>query len=213
MDFANFKLSCIPNFLLCCMAGLLMVSCGEDSDGCKAYYVLNFSDGDNGDGDLYREIPAEGGSITLLSPDESANLWNLQPNFLINRPLEWFVTNRVENTNMVFNRFFRTGLNNIITEAYDGTEFYIFVDGYKYPDKNFSNGTWSLPLLRDVRKFHYGEADWLKVRFFTDNKIEVEAVANDTGEDRYISFIYDSSSPDRKTWQYGSIEVKQPALK
>ena len=213
MDFTNFKLSRIAGLMLCCLAGLFMISC-EDEDGIfKGKLVMNFGDGNNGDGDLYREIPAEGGSITLLTPDESANLWNLQPNFLINRPLEWFVTNRVENTNLVFNRFFRTGLNNIITEAYDGTEFYIFVDGYKYPDKNFSNGVWSIPLLRDIRKFHYGEADWLKVRFFTDDKIEVEAAANDTGEDRYISFIYDSSNPSGGTWQYGSIEVKQPALK
>ncbi len=211
MDFTNFKLSRIAGYIICFIAAILMVSCSEPQDGDERYFVMYFGDGDNGNGDLHREIPAEGGSITLLSPDESAKIYNIQSCYLINRPLEWFEINRVENPRMDYNLFFRTNLfENIVEEAFEGTEFYSFTDGYQHPDKYFSDGTWFIPLLYDKRSFHYGYADWLQIKIFKD-KIEVEATANDTGEDRYISFIYDYST--YPFFAYGSVEVKQPALK
>lgn len=210
MDFADFKVSRIAGHILLCLAGILTFSCNDIPDVDEPVLVINFGDGDNTDGDLYREIPAEGGSITLLSPDESANIRNLQSCYLINRPLEWFEINRVENPRMYYNLFFRTNSDDIVEEAFEGTEFYSFTDGYQHPDKYFSDGTWFIPLLYDKRSFHYGYADWLQIKIFKD-KIEVEATANDTGEDRYISFIYDYSN--YPFFGYGSVEVKQPALK
>lgn len=211
MDFTNIKLSRIAGYLVCCLAGFLMVSC-EDEICNKPELVMCFGDGDNGDGDLYREIPAEGGSITLLSADESTEIWDLQSCYLINRPLEWFVTNRVEKPSIEFNLFFRTNLHeDIKKEAFDGVEFYVFTDGYKNPDKCLIQKTWTIPLLHNVGGYHYGDADWLQIRIFKDNKIEVEAAANNMGKDRYISFIYDINN--YPFFYYGSIEVKQPALK
>lgn len=215
MDFANFKLSRIAGYIICFIAAILMVSCSEPQDGDERYFVMYFGDGDNGDGDLHREIPAEGGSITLLSPDESAKIYNIQSCYLINQPLEWFVTNRVENPRLVCNLFFRTSYpflyNSIKEEAFEGVIFYEFTDGYKESEKYIDQSICSIPLLYNVNKYHYGTADWLQIRIFKDKKIEVEAAPNDTGKDRYISFIYDLNGGPYSC--YGSIEVKQSALR
>ena len=215
MNFANFKLSRIAGNVICFIAALLMASCSEPQIGDKQYFFMNFGDGDNGDGDLYREIPAEGGSITLLSPKENPHKREHTQCYLINQPLSWFEANRDEYTRYdwasKYNYYYRGDMLSIFGNGKpDEVELYRFSDGYEKPDINDRKGFQDVPLLYDVNKFHYGTADWLQIRIYAD-KIEVEAAPNDSGHDRYISFIYDIFGNPKS--YYGSIEVKQPALK
>lgn len=95
---------------------------------------------------------------------------------------------------------------------------YELVDGYvvsagESGDKDASPicARESVRMLYDSRKFYYGDIGWLGLHYYKGNgRYEVSAGPNDTGSDRYISFVYDYFGCNTG---YGAVEIRQPARK
>ena len=195
--------------------GICMVSCGDDDIGVGE--VTYYFGGD----DLFYEIPAEGGSVSF-PPDEYAPLRLPGPFMIINRPLSWF--HETEDIKAVGGILYREPVYQFVFSYYqsgfseEDIVLYELVDGYvvsagESGDKDASPicARESVRMLYDSRKFYYGDVGWLGLHYYKGNgRYEVSAGPNDTGSDRYISFVYDYFGCNTG---YGAVEIRQPARK
>lgn len=188
-------------------------SCDNEIDG--NYDIENpitfYFDGD----DLYHEIPAEGGNLSLF-PEGTKNLKG-DDGYVINQPLSWFLQFRAGDADYIQNDnlFYRDSHHlfyerNDITESINPKEvrIYYFENGYTHDSGYHYAFENAIDLYYNNGRYYEGIADWLEIHIYEDHT-ELIAQPNDSGKDRYFSFIYDHSGYPYS--YYGSVEVKQPA--
>ena len=186
-----------------------LTSCSDDRPIADKPSVKDFFGGE----DLYYEIPAEGGRISIFP--ENGEIPETKGAYLIDQPLNWFESFEQNEKYWFCGTFYRGDFQTLAyLSAYgpripDDVTVYQFENGYTFKGREYEfECERPILLYYNSDRYYHGTAGWLEIHIYKDHT-EVIAPPNDSGKERYISFIFDQNS--YPSFLRGAIEVKQPA--